>query len=83
MLLAERTGKLHAHYTFPAEYGLRPELLTPFVASHSYTVEYLTPWELARVSAEVESFGKRLLVDLRVNDPMPRHLYGIAWLPPA
>jgi len=83
VLIGERVRKLHAHYSFAAEYGLRPESVAAFVASHGYTLEYLAPWELARTSVDVESFGKKLLIDLRVDDPIPRYLYGIAWLPPA
>jgi hypothetical protein len=82
ILITERVRKLHAHYSFPAEYGLRPEFVAPFVASHGYALEYLAPWELSRASVDVESFGKKLLIDLRIDDPIPRYLYGIAWLPP-
>lgn len=83
VLIGERVKKLHVHYSFPAEYGLRSEAVAPFVASYGYTLEYLAPWELSRVGAEIESFGKKLIVDLRITDPIPRYLYGIAWDPPA
>jgi hypothetical protein len=67
---------------FPAEYGLRAESVDAFVASYGYTLEYLAPWELSRVSVDIDSFGKRLLIDLKVDDPVPRYLYGVAWQPP-
>src|SRR5207244_2956046 len=80
VLITERVRKLHAHYSFAAEYGLRPESVAAFVASYGYTLEYFAPWELNRASVDVESFGKKLLIDLKVDDPVPRYLYGIAWL---
>lgn len=78
----ERTKKLHAHYTFPAEYGLRADDVAVFVASHSLSIDYLAPWEQKRVAVDIESFGLKLIVDLRVEDPLPRHMYGLAWSPP-
>jgi hypothetical protein len=82
VLITERVEKLHAHYSFAEQYGLRPESVAPFVGSYGYTLEYLAPWELARLSADIDSFGKKLFVDLRADNPVPRYLYGIAWLPP-
>ncbi len=69
VLITERVRKLHARYLFPEEYGLRGESVAAFVASYGYSLEYLAPWELARVSLDIESFGKRLLIDLKVDDP--------------
>jgi hypothetical protein len=82
VLITERVHKLHAHYSFPEQYGLRPESVAAFVGSYGYTLEYLAPWELARLSVDIDSFGKKLLIDLRADNPVPRYLYGVAWLPP-
>lgn len=82
IVLVEWTKKLHVHYAFPAGYGLRPEDLAVFVASHSVDIDYLATWELKRVAAAIESFGSKVIADLRVEEPQPRHMYGIAWAPP-
>ena len=78
----ERTVELQTHFMFPASYGLTAEDLTVLVASHSFSIDYLTPWELNRVESRVQDFGAYLLADVRVREPLPRHLYGIAWNPP-
>lgn len=83
VVLAERTKKLHSHYAFPTAYGLRPDDIAVFVASHTFRIDYLAPWELKRVAADVELFGTKLIVDLRVEEPMLRHMYGIAFTPPS
>src|SRR5258705_12117945 len=36
VLITERVRKLHARYSFPEEYGLRPESVAAFVASYGY-----------------------------------------------
>ena len=82
LVLAERTKKLQMHYSFPTAYGLRPADLKVFAASHSFTIDYLAPWERKRVAAEIEFFGPKLLANLRVEEPVPRHMYGLAWNPP-
>lgn len=83
VVLGERTKKLQIHYTFPTSYGLRSSDLKVFAASHSVSIEYLTPWESKRIVAEIESFGPKLIANLRVDDPVPRHMYGLAWNPPS
>ena len=82
LVVIERTKKLRAYYTFPAEYRLPKDDITPFVASHSFAIDYLVPWELKRVKTEIMPFGPKLVADLRVEYPVPRHMYGIAWSPP-
>jgi hypothetical protein len=82
LVLAERTHSLHLHCTFAPEYGLARENVAVFVASHSHSIDYLAPWELSRLSCEIATFGKRLVVDLRVKEPIPRHFYGLAWMIP-
>lgn len=82
LVLAERTKKLQMLYSFPTAYGLRPADLKVFAASHSFTMDYLTPWEGKRVAREIEFFGPKLIATLRVEEPVPRHMYGLAWNPP-
>lgn len=82
IVLAELTKKLHSNYRFPAVYGLQANDIGLFVASHSFHIGYLAPWELKRFLTNVESFGTELVVDFSVENPMPYHIYGIAWSPP-
>jgi len=82
LILAERTHLLRMHYEFPVAYGLRTDDLKVFAASHSFTIDYLTPWERKRIKSEIEPLGPKLIANLQVKNPVPRHMYGLAWNPP-
>ncbi len=82
IVTVERTQKLHIHFSFPAAYGISRDDVAIFVASHSFGIDYLAQWELKRLSSEVESFGSHIIADIRVENPLPRHIYGLAWVLP-
>jgi hypothetical protein len=79
----ERTTKLRVQYRFPASYRLGPDDVAVFVGSHSFSIEYLVPSELDRIEHTIEDFGGHLVIDIRAVEALPRHMYGVAWVPPA
>lgn len=77
-----RTQHMRFQFRFPKEYGLRKEDIFPFVGSYSAGIDYLVDSELKRSTIEIEDFGGNLQIDFRVESPLLRHLYGIAWCVP-
>lgn len=68
-------------FRFPETYGLSEKDFHPFVGSYTTRVDYLVPSELARTTIEKISFAGNVSIKLKVESPLPGHIYGIAWHP--
>jgi hypothetical protein len=75
----QKTDWLKCQYRFPKEYPLQKEAVSPAVSSHSSGIDPLVESETNRLSYSVEDFGGNLVITLSIQDPLLRHLYGIAW----
>ena len=82
VMVTEPTKALHYHCSFAGEYGLRAGELRSFVAEHPFVLESAVPSEMNRTVTEVTSFGSDIVVDLRVENPLPQLFYGLAWVLP-
>jgi hypothetical protein len=78
----EPTMRLRVQFRAPRWYGVGRDDYAVFVASHATSVEYLVPSELRRISSRIDSFAGDFVVDIEVEYPLPRHMYGVAWNPP-
>jgi len=79
MIPIQPTKIMHIQFRFPSWYKLQKNSLFPFVASYSGGIDYLTPTELERCNIDITEFGGNLLVDLKIENPLMRHVYGLAW----
>jgi hypothetical protein len=70
---------LHREWRFPASYGLQLADVEAFVGSHSFDVDYVVDTELQRAMVEKRSVAGYVTVTMRVENPLMRHMYGIAW----
>lgn len=78
----ERTKALRMIWQFPRSYGLGVSDIEAVAASHTQNVDYPVATERDRMKVRKESFGGQIIVDISVENPLLRHLYGIAWSPP-
>ena len=83
LMFIHRAKTALIEFRFPASYGLNVEDFHPFVGAYSQRVDYLVPSELERANVEKISFAGNISVKLKVTSPLPGHMYGVAWHPPA
>jgi len=73
------TKRLHVLFRFPSWYKVNKKTLLPFVGSYSGDIDYLVESEIKRCNISKDEFGSNLQVDLRIESPLLRHIYGVAW----
>lgn len=73
------TRELHMQIRFPGWYLIDRSSIFPFVGSYSGSIDYLAESEMKRCSIETSKFGSNTQVDIKVESPLMRHVYGVAW----
>lgn len=54
-----------------------------FVGSYSKFIDYLVDSEISRASVRKDEIGENVVIRATVNSALLRHVYGVAWDPPA
>ena len=70
-------------FRFPREYGMKEDDFEQFVGTYSTRVDYVVGSETERMQVERRSFGGNVVITCRIQAPLPHHVYGLAWNPPA
>jgi hypothetical protein len=73
------TREMHIQIRFPGWYSIDKCSIFPFVGSYSGGIDYLAESEIKRCNIEVTKFGTNTQVDIKVESPLMRHIYGVAW----
>lgn len=73
------TRELHAQFRFPSWYPIDRTSIYPFVGSYSSGVDYIVDSEIKRCQISIKKFGSVTQIDICVESPLLRHVYGIAW----
>lgn len=82
LLIVEPTAQLHLSLRFPFGYPLRISDVQPFAASHARGIDHISEAELRRTAVTIEDVAGYVSADLRVQEPLINHMYGVAWQPP-
>lgn len=78
-----RAKDMELQFRFPREYRLNENDAQFFVGSFTHGVDYLVPSEIERAQIEKKVVGGKLSITARITSPLLRHVYGVAWMPPA
>lgn len=70
-------------FRFPREYGLTRQDFVPFVGCLTSRVDYIVESEIQRMEVQSDSFGGNIVLTCQIQSPLPQHVYGVAWNPPA
>jgi len=73
------TRDLHVQFRFPSWYKIDQNSIYPFVGSYSGGIDYIVESETKRCKIEITKFGASIQIDIRVESPLMRHVYGVAW----
>lgn len=73
------TRDMHIQFRFPSWYRIDKGSIYPFVGSYSGGIDYIVESEIMRCKIEITKFGSSTQVDIRVESPLMRHVYGVAW----
>ncbi|MEY4808925.1 MAG: hypothetical protein RLZZ206_3314 [Cyanobacteriota bacterium] len=76
------TRHMRALFRFPDSYKLNMDNIYPFVGSYSAGVDYQVNSEMGRVKIDKVNFGDGPQIEISVESPLLRHIYGIAWMFP-
>lgn len=76
------TRHMRAQFRFPSSYRLNIDNIHPFVGSYSAGVDYQVNSEMDRAKIDKVNFGDGPQVEISVESPLLRHIYGIAWMFP-
>lgn len=79
MIPIQPTRELHIQLRFPSWYPIDKGSIFPFVGSYSGGVDYVIDSELKRCQILQSKFGTNTQIDIRVESPLMRHVYGVAW----
>jgi len=79
MIPIQPTRELFISFRFPSWYKIDKESIFPFVGSYSGGIDYIAHSEIARCEINRRQFGGSLQIDLRIENPLMRHVYGVAW----
>ncbi len=73
------TREMHIQFRFPSWYSVDRGSIFPFVGSYSGGIDYLAESEMKRCVIETSKFGNSTQIDIRIESPLLRHVYGVAW----
>lgn len=79
MVPIQPTRDLHVQFRFPGWYPLDKSSVFPFVGSYSNNVDYVVDSEVKRCEIKQSEFGSEIQIDIKVESPLLRHVYGVAW----
>lgn len=77
-----RTQDMKVQFRFPSVLGLKPSDFVPLVGSYTNKVDYLVDTEMERINIVTDTFGGNVFIEISVQSPLLKHIYGIAWVPP-
>lgn len=70
---------LHFQFRFPSWYPVDKNSIYPFIGSYSGGVDYIVDSEMVRSDIKTNKFGSNTQIDIIVESPLVRHIYGVAW----
>lgn len=73
------TRFMHVQLRFPQWYKIEKDSIFPFVGSYSAGIDYVLESEIKRCQIDITKFGGSTQIDIRVESPLMRHVYGVAW----
>jgi len=79
MIPIQPTKEMLLQFRFPSWYKLKKDSLFPFVASYSGGIDYLALSELERCQVDITEFAGTIIVNIKIENPLMRHVYGLAW----
>jgi hypothetical protein len=82
VICSTRTKDMKVQYRFPASIKMDPNDFVPFVGSYTGKIDYIVESEIKRMLVRTDSFGGNVIIELSIESPLLRHVYGIAWNPP-
>ena len=79
MIPIQPTREMNLQIRFPSWYKIDKNSIYPFVGSYSAGVDYIVESEIKRCNIKETKFGGTTIIDISVESPLMRHLYGVAW----
>ena len=83
LIFIHRTKKAVIEFRFDRKYPIGIKEIQPFAASYTSGIDYEVKSELARAIIRQEDFVGTKVIRMEIDSPLPGHMYGIAWDPPA
>lgn len=71
---------MHAQFSFSSSYRLNIDHIHPFVGCYSAGVDYQVSSEIDHAKIDKVNFGDGSQVEISVESPLLRHIYGIVWM---
>lgn len=75
----QASREMHLQFRFPAWYPIDVASILPIVGSYSAGIDYVVESEIKRCQINTTKFGGNLQIDIKIESPLLRHVYGIAW----
>lgn len=79
MIPIQPTREMHLQFRFPDWYTIDLTSIFPFVGSYSGGVDYIVESEIKRCTITNVNFGGSIQIDIKIESPIMRHVYGVAW----